>query len=91
MEIDYCKCYTCGMSIDQATLTQLISNAMPDAQIRIDDLRGDGEAYAAHIGSPHFAGQSRVKQHQMVYAALGNIMDNDLHALQIHTYIIEKV
>ena len=73
------------MDID--TLTQMIRDNMPDATVHIDDLRGDGEHYAAHIMSPSFVGKSRVQQHQMVYAALQGKMGNELHALQIHTRI----
>lgn len=75
------------MSIEQDALFKMISDAMPDADIQVEDLRGDGEAYAAHITSPSFVGKSRVQQHQMVYAALGTKMGNELHALQIHTRI----
>lgn len=75
------------MAMDLNTLQTLLANALPDAQIRIDDLRGDGEHYAAYITSPSFEGKSRVQQHQMVYAALGGKMGHELHALQIHTSV----
>ena len=75
------------MDID--TLQTLITTQIPDATVRIDDLRGDGDHYAAYIAAPSFAGKSRVQQHQMVYAALGSKMGNELHALQIHTSVAE--
>lgn len=87
MEIYECKCYILHMAMDIDTLTALIKAKLPDATIRIDDLRGDGDHYAAHIASPSFAGKTRVQQHQMVYAALGNKMGGELHALQIHTSV----
>lgn len=73
------------MAMDPATIERLIKLAMPDAQVTIEDLRGDGDHYAAHVVSATFAGKSRVQQHQMVYAALGGRMGNELHALALQT------
>lgn len=75
------------MAMNLEELETLIKATLPDASVRIDDLRGDGEHYAATITCPSFAGKSRVQQHQMVYKALGNKMGNELHALQIKTEI----
>lgn len=75
------------MALEQQELLNLLTNGLPGAEIRIDDLRGDGEHYAAHISYTEFAGKNRVQQHQMVYAALQGKMGDDLHALQIHTSI----
>jgi monothiol glutaredoxin len=55
------------MAMDAATIERLIREALPDAQVTIEDLRGDGDHYAAHVVSPAFKGKSRVQQHQMVY------------------------
>ena len=63
----------------------LIRAAIPDAQIEIRDLAGDGDHYAARIVSASFAGLNRVKQHQLVYRALGGRMGGELHALQLET------
>lgn len=63
----------------------LIRNELPDAEVTITDLAGDGDHYAAHVVSTHFRGLSRVKQHQAVYAALGGRMGGVLHALQLTT------
>ena len=63
----------------------LIRTALPDAQIRIEDLRGDGDHYAATVISAAFAGLPRVRQHQLVYRALGTRMGGELHALQLTT------
>jgi len=73
------------MATDVQTLEKLLRDGIPHATVRIEDLRGDGEHYAAYVASPSFAGLSRVQQHQMVYAALKGLMANDLHALAIHT------
>tara|TARA_R110002110_G_scaffold284987_2_gene499299 strand:+ start:57147 stop:57380 length:234 start_codon:yes stop_codon:yes gene_type:complete len=63
----------------------LIKDALPDAEIRIDDLRGDGDHYLAYVVSSAFAGKSRVQQHQMVYEALQGRMGGELHALALQT------
>lgn len=65
----------------------LIRTALPDAMIEIRDLAGDGDHYAARIVSAEFAGMSRVRQHQLVYKALGGRMGGELHALQLETAV----
>jgi len=65
----------------------LIRAALPDALIEIRDLRGDGDHYAANVVSAAFAGLSRVRQHQLVYRALGHRMGGELHALQLTTAV----
>ena len=66
-------------------IEQMIKAAFPDARVTIQDLRGDGDHYAAHIVSAAFAGKSRVQQHQMVYKALQGRMGGVLHALALQT------
>ncbi|MGU3392132.1 BolA family protein [Sphingomonas sp. M1A8_2b] len=68
-------------------IAAMIRDAIPDAQVEITDLAGDGDHYAAKVVAPSFAGMSRVKQHQAVYAALGGRMGGVLHALQLTTAI----
>ena len=65
----------------------LIRGAIPDATVEIRDLAGDGDHYAARVVSASFAGMSRVRQHQAVYAALGGRMGDELHALQLETAV----
>jgi stress-induced morphogen len=65
----------------------LIKAAIPDAGVTIRDLAGDGDHYAARVVSPSFAGMSRIKQHQAVYAALGGRVGGELHALQLETAV----
>lgn len=73
------------MAMDAGEIESLILEAFPDAKITIEDLRGDGDHYAAHVVSSAFAGKTRVQQHQMVYAALKGRMGNELHALALQT------
>jgi len=73
------------MAMDAATIERLIKAALPDARVSIEDLRGDGDHYAAHIVSAAFRGKSRVQQHQIVYQALGARMGTELHALALQT------
>jgi len=74
-----------SMAMSAAEIEKMIRESIPDAEIRIDDLRGDGDHYAAHISSVAFKGKSRMQQHQMVYAALKGRMGNELHALALQT------
>jgi stress-induced morphogen len=68
-----------------ATLEAELRAAFPDAEIAIDDLAGDGDHYRARIVSPAFAGVPRVRQHQLVYAALKGKVGGELHALALET------
>jgi len=68
-------------------ISTMIRTAIPDAQVEITDLAGDGDHYAAKVTSSSFAGLSRVKQHKSVYDALGGRMGGVLHALQLTTVI----
>jgi stress-induced morphogen len=73
------------MALEAATIEQLIKEGIPDARVTIEDLRGDGDHYSAHVVSPAFKGKTRVQQHQMVYQALKGRMGNELHALMLQT------
>ena len=73
------------MPMNPSEIEGMIKAAMPDAQVRIEDLRGDGDHYAAYITSTAFKGKTRVQQHQMVYEALQGRMGNELHALALQT------
>ncbi|WP_118856645.1 BolA family protein [Sphingomonas mesophila] len=75
------------MAMAASEIEALILAAFPDARIEIRDLAGDGDHYAARVVSAQFAGMSRVRQHQAVYAALGGRMGNELHALQLETAV----
>ncbi|MEQ9812048.1 MAG: BolA family transcriptional regulator [Azospirillaceae bacterium] len=75
------------MAMDPAEIVRLIREGIPDADVKIEDLRGDGDHYAAYVASPSFAGKTRVQQHQMVYQALQGRMGQELHALALQTSI----
>jgi stress-induced morphogen len=68
-----------------AELEAYLREAFPDAAIDIEDLAGDGDHYKAKIVSSTFAGVGRVRQHQLVYAALKGKMGGELHALALET------
>ena len=73
------------MAMDAREIERLIKEALPDAQVQIRDLAGDGDHYAATVVSSAFKGRTRVQQHQMVYAALKGNMGGVLHALALTT------
>jgi stress-induced morphogen len=68
-------------------IERLIRAAIPDARIEFRDLAGDGDHYAARVVSRSFEGLNKVKQHQLVYRALGSRMGSELHALQLETAV----
>lgn len=73
------------MPMQADEIEAMILAALPDAEVRITDLAGDGDHFAAHVVSARFEGMSRVAQHKLVYAALGGRMGGVLHALQLTT------
>ena len=73
------------MAMQAAEIERLIKKALPDAQVDIRDLAGDGDHYAATVISAAFKGKTRVQQHQIVYAALEGQMGGVLHALALQT------
>jgi stress-induced morphogen len=68
-------------------IERLIVTAIPDADVTIRDLAGDGDHYAARVVARSFAGMTRIRQHQAVYAALGGRVGGELHALQLETAV----
>ena len=75
------------MAMEAAEIERLILDGIAEATVRIEDLRGDGNHYAAYVSSPAFAGKSRVQQHKMVYDALQGKMGAELHALALQTSV----
>ncbi len=75
------------MAMNVGDIERLIKEGIPDAEVQIEDLAGDGDHYAARVVSKAFAGLSRVKQHQLVYQALQGRMGNELHALALTTNV----
>ncbi len=78
------------MAMESGEILHLIQEGIPGAEVRIDDLKGDGDHYAALVLSSSFKGKSRVQQHQMVYKALKGRMGDQLHALALKTEIPEE-
>jgi len=77
------------MAMLAADIEAAIRAALPGATVEITDLAGDGDHYAARVVSAAFAGLPRVRQHQMIYNALGGRMGGELHALQLTTLVEE--
>ena len=73
------------MAIEKNLLEKLIKQSIPDANITIEDLRGDGDHYSATITSKLFKGKTKIEQHKMVYESLLGRMGNELHALMLKT------
>ena len=73
------------MAMSASEIENMIKDAMPNAKVIIEDLRGDGDHYSAHVISEQFSGKSKIQQHQMVYKALKGKMGEQLHALALKT------
>jgi stress-induced morphogen len=73
------------MAMAANEIEALIKAALPDATINVEDLAGDGDHYAATVVSETFRGISRVKQHQIVSAAVRGRVGGVLHALALQT------
>ena len=72
-----------ALKIDQ--IKEMIKEAIPDAEINIQDTAGDENHYSATIKSKTFTGKSKIEQHKLVYKALKGKMGNELHALALNT------
>ncbi|MBC6444166.1 MAG: BolA family transcriptional regulator [Alphaproteobacteria bacterium GM202ARS2] len=77
------------MPISADHLRDAITKALPDATVAITDMQGDSDHYAVAVTSGAFRGLSRLKQHQLVYKALGDILKSQLHAMALTTRIPE--
>ena len=75
------------MAMSAAEIESAIRAALPDADVKITDLAGDGDHYAASVASNAFKGKTRVQQHKMVYDSLSGRMGGQLHALQLQTTV----
>jgi stress-induced morphogen len=77
------------MPMAATDIERMIKDSIPDAVVEIKDLAGDGDHYAATVISSAFKGMPKVRQHQMVYAALKGNMGGVLHALALTTGVPE--
>jgi stress-induced morphogen len=73
--------------MDTVTLENLIKTELPDAVVKVEDVRGDGRYFAALVVSGQFEGMTRIQQHRKVHQALETVIGNDLHALQLTTRV----
>jgi len=75
--------FSTGDNMQADELKKIIEDGIPSAQVSV---QGDGDHFEATIVSELFAGKSTVQQHQMVYAALGDLMQGAVHALSFRTF-----
>tara|TARA_B100000315_G_C14243938_1_gene436580 strand:- start:145 stop:375 length:231 start_codon:yes stop_codon:yes gene_type:complete len=73
------------MPMTQKQIEMLIKNSIPDSEIIIEDLRGDGDHFSATVISKTFIGKNKIEQHKMVYDSLKGKMGKELHALMLKT------
>ena len=78
------------MAMAASEIERLIKVSIPDADVTIRDLAGDGDHYAARVVAKSFEGMSRIRQHQAVYSALGGRVGGELHALQLETAVPQE-
>jgi len=74
--------------MDTISIEQMIQTGLPDATVRVTG--DDGVHFEAHVVCPSFAGKSTLQRHRLVYATLGNLMGNEIHALGLHTKAPEE-
>ena len=70
------------MMVTAEDIKECIEENLDESEVEIS---GDGRHFNAVIVCAGFAGKTRIQQHQMVYAALGDRMKDDIHALSMHT------
>ena len=75
------------MAVEASQIETLIKEHIPDSEVRIKDLRGDGDHYAAYVCAESFRGLTRLQQQRMVMAAVKPLITKTLHALAVHTSI----
>jgi stress-induced morphogen len=68
------------------TIRARIAAALPDAEVEVRDTTGTGDHFAARVVSETFAGRGLVERHQLVYAALGELLNEEIHALSLSTH-----
>ncbi|HSQ65491.1 MAG TPA: BolA/IbaG family iron-sulfur metabolism protein [Polyangiaceae bacterium] len=71
--------------IDPNRIRTILLEALPGADVDVQDLTGTQDHFQATIAAPQFSGKSLVEQHQMVYRALGDSMKAEIHALALKT------
>lgn len=74
--------------MDSATIEQMIRAGMPSAEVVVSG--DDGVHFEAVVVSPEFSGKPTLQRHRLVYATLGNLMGNEIHALGLKTLAPEE-
>jgi acid stress-induced BolA-like protein IbaG/YrbA len=74
--------------MDTASIEQMIQAGLPDARVTVTG--DDGVHFEAHVVSQSFSGKSTLQRHRLVYATLGKLMGNEIHALGLHTDVPEE-
>jgi stress-induced morphogen len=73
--------------ISEQAIVSALQAALPDAEVSVHDLTGTQDHYEVHVASARFAGKSRIEQHRLVYAALGEALKGPIHALKLTTVV----
>ena len=73
------------MAMEKKIIEKYIKESIPDANVLIEDLRGDGDHYSATVISKSFLGKTKIEQHKMVYESLQGKIGKELHALMLKT------
>ena len=78
------------MAVTAGRITALIKAALPDAQVEVADTTGGGDHWSATVVAAAFNGKTLVERHRTVYAALGDLMRREIHALALETATPEE-
>lgn len=77
--------------LDPEWIKSRIVDALPGAEVEVNDTTGTGDHFEARVVAPAFTGKSMVQQHQLVYAPLKDVLaTGELHALALKTYSPEQ-
>ena len=74
--------------MDSTTIEQMIRDGLPGAEVNVSG--NDGVHFEAHVIYETFRGKTTLQRHRMVYATLGELMGNEIHALGLHTRVPES-
>jgi stress-induced morphogen len=66
-------------------LQDRIAEALPGAEVSVEDLTGGGDHFRAEVVSDRFEGLSRIQQHKLIYDVFGDDVGGPIHALSIKT------
>lgn len=75
--------------MDTTRIEQMIQAGLPEATVTVTG--DDGVHFEAHVICPSFSGKSTLQRHRLVYATLGKLMGNEIHALGLKTQAPEEI